>query len=59
MVVHGKLVLVGGSDMELLIFVQELEELVAQDTLVSALVGMDNKILEMFDELWILISARF
>lgn len=40
--------------MELFIFVQELEELVAQNSLVSALVGMDNEILEVFDELEIL-----
>lgn len=53
-VIHGKLVLVGDSDMELFIFVQEPEELVAKDSLVSVLVGMDNKILKVFDELHIL-----
>lgn len=54
MVVHGELILVGDSDMELLIFVQKLEELVAQDTLVPTLVGMDNEILKVFDELRVL-----
>lgn len=39
--------------MELFIFVQELEELVAQNPLVSALVGVDDEILKVFDELQI------
>jgi len=54
MVIHGKLVLVGNSDMELFIFVQKLEKLVAKNTLVSALVGMNDEILKVFDELQIL-----
>jgi len=40
--------------MELFIFVQELEELVAQNTLVSALVGMDDEVFKVFDELQML-----
>ncbi len=51
MIIHGELVLVGDSDMELFVFVQELEELLAQNTLVAAPVGVDDEVLEVFDEL--------
>ena len=37
--------------MELFVFVQELEELLAQNTLVAAPVGVDDEVLEVFDEL--------
>ena len=40
MVIHGGLVLVCGVDMQLLVFVQEVEQLIADDTLVSMLVGV-------------------
>lgn len=51
MAVHGELVLVRDAEMELLVLVQELEELVAENALVGALVGMHDEVLEVFDEL--------
>ena len=50
-VVHSELILIRNSNVQLFIFVEELEELVAKDALVAALVGMDDEVFEMFDEL--------